>query len=80
MVTYLLKEGNAFKKKMCASNIPVSEEEDETEKTKIEEDDLFSEENNLILENVESIKITWPENNNLTCSSSIPIYTPPPEV
>mgnify|MGYP001764280892 CR=1 FL=1 len=31
MVTYLLKEGNALKKQLCTNNIPVSEEEDETE-------------------------------------------------
>lgn len=80
MVTYLLKEGNALKKQLCTSNIPVSEEEDETEKTKIEEDDLFSEENKLILETIAFVKIIWPENSNLTCSCSLPIFTPPPEI
>lgn len=79
-VLYFLKDGNAVKKQMTSNNIPVSEEEDETEKTKVEEEDLFTEINSLFLIDTNEQELIWPELNTIYSSNIISNHTPPPEL
>lgn len=79
-VLYFLKDGNAVKKQMTSNNIPVSEEEDETEKTKTEEEDLFTETNPLFLIDTNEQEVIWPEPNTNYSSNIISNHTPPPEL
>lgn len=79
-VLYLLKEGNTVKKQLTSNNIPVSEEEDETEKTKIEEEDLYTEIDSLFFINTSELNLVWPKVNADCSSTIISNHTPPPEL
>lgn len=75
---YFLKDGNTVKKQLNSNNIPVSEEEDEIEKTKKEED-LFTEIDSLFFINSSELTPVWPRVNADYSSTIISNHTPPPE-
>lgn len=84
-IVSFLKDHSALKKQMYSSNLPDSAEEEdetekETEKTEVEEDDLFSEFNPLFFGNLTFSEMIWPEKISQFSSRIISIHTPPPEL
>lgn len=66
---------------MYSGNVPTpAEEEDETEKTKIEEEDLFTDYDPLFFGSLTFSGMSWPEEISCFSSSIISIHTPPPEL
>lgn len=73
-----MKDTSIVKKKLNASSIPVSEEEeDETAKA---EEEIFLNGLPLFVLSVSSVDIVWPKNIFLLCHNHLNIQTPPPEL
>lgn len=76
-----MQETALVKKQMnISNNIPApAEEEDETEKTKIEEEDLYTEINHPFSIPVSELDIKWPELNVNYSFHHFSKLTPPPK-